>query len=174
MATERASSRVAETQGPPGPHARQAPPTAARGTIGGVDDRPRGATALGRQESHRPTGNGCPSAPAMKHSGVADGPASSTVSQARAGCKQKSGGVGVVDQTAGAGAKRSSSRRDRNRRQTAAPGHWRWEQVIGQEGPALLRPRASSRVSPTSLLCAGFANRRRSRRSSGFRRGLPR
>jgi hypothetical protein len=54
-------------------------------------------------------GNGCPSARGMQHSGAADGPVSSTVSQARAGCKQKSGSVGAVGQTAGVGAKRSRS-----------------------------------------------------------------
>jgi hypothetical protein len=55
-------------------------------------------------------GNGCPSAPAMQHSGAADGAVSSTVSQVHAGCKQKSSSVDAADQTAGAGAERSRSR----------------------------------------------------------------
>jgi hypothetical protein len=43
----------------------------------------------------------------MQHSGAADGPVSSTVSQHHAGCKHKSGSLGVVVRTGPVGAKRA-------------------------------------------------------------------
>jgi hypothetical protein len=62
-----------------------------------------------REELRHTTRQRLPVRPAMQHSGAADGRVSSAISQIRPGCKQKSGSVGAVDQTAGAGAKRQSA-----------------------------------------------------------------
>ena len=51
-------------------------------------------------------GHSCPSAPAMQRSGAGHGTVSSVVSHDPLRSKHKSGSVGVVDQTAGAGASR--------------------------------------------------------------------
>jgi hypothetical protein len=99
-------------------------------------------------------GHGCPSAPAMQHSGAGHGTASSTVSQDPLRSKHKSGSVGVVDQTAGAGAKRSSRRRDRFRRDPAVPTVG-LEAVIGSGGEPCSHPATGiSGVMPTALLRA--------------------
>jgi hypothetical protein len=57
-------------------------------------------------------GSGCPSARAMSTLAAPIGPLSSTVSKAPAGCKQKSGSVGAVDETAARGAKQQPARHD--------------------------------------------------------------
>jgi hypothetical protein len=57
-------------------------------------------------------GDGCPSAPAMQHSGAGHGTVSSVVSHDPLRSKHKSGSVGVVDQTVAPGARQRRLQRD--------------------------------------------------------------
>jgi hypothetical protein len=65
-----------------------------------------------RDELRRPTRQRLPFCPGDEHSGAADGQVSSAVSQDSRACKQKSGSIGAVDQTAASGAKQRRCPRD--------------------------------------------------------------
>jgi len=60
-------------------------------------------------------GDGCPSAPAMQHSGAGHGTVSSVVSHDPLRSKHKSGSVGVVDQTVAPGADQTRGNAQRRR-----------------------------------------------------------
>ena len=100
----------------PNPSARIHGPARARsGRAAGIAEasvRLSVTLATERQESRRPTQQPLPLCPGDEHSGAADGPVSSTVSQAQPNCKQKSSDVNVDDQTAASGARQRRGPRD--------------------------------------------------------------
>jgi hypothetical protein len=89
------------------------PPRARSGRAAGIAEASvrLGVTlATERQESRQPTQQRLPLSPGDEHSGAAERPIGSTFSQVHAGCKQKSGSIGAVDQTAASGAKQPPAR----------------------------------------------------------------